>query len=101
MDEPRFGLQRRPFPPTPDTSLYYPATLHEAALAALGRGLAEEETFVLLTGEAGTGKTLLGFLLLERLGDNVTSAFITNCHLADRSALLQAILYDLGLQYDE
>jgi type II secretory pathway predicted ATPase ExeA len=101
MDEQRFGLKRRPFPPTPDTSLYYPATLHESALAALGRGLSDDESFVLLTGEAGAGKTLLGYLLLERMGENVSSAFITNCHFANRSALLQAILYDLGLPHDD
>jgi type II secretory pathway predicted ATPase ExeA len=53
-----------------------------------------------LTGEPGTGKTLLGYLLLERLGDNTASAFLTNSHFADRAALLQAILYDLGLPYD-
>ena len=70
-------------------------------MAALGRGLKENESFVLLTGEAGTGKTLLGYLLLERLGENVASAFITNCHCPNRSALLQAILYDLGLPYDD
>jgi type II secretory pathway predicted ATPase ExeA len=101
MYEECFGLNRRPFPPTPDTALYYPATAHESALAALGRGLAEDESFVLLTGEAGTGKTLIGYALLERLGDKIASAFLTNCHFADRSALLQAILYDLGLPYDE
>jgi type II secretory pathway predicted ATPase ExeA len=101
MDEQRFGLKRRPFPPTPDTGLYYPATLHESALAALGRGLSDDESFVLLTGDAGMGKTLIGYLLLERLGDDVLSAFLTNSHFADRSALLQAILYDLGLPYDD
>jgi general secretion pathway protein A len=101
MYEQRFGLKRRPFPPTPDTSFYYPSTVHESTLAALGRGLAEDESFVLMTGDAGTGKTLLGFLLLERLQDKVASAFLTNSHFADRSALLQAILYDLGLPYDE
>jgi general secretion pathway protein A len=100
MYEHRFGLKRRPFPPTPDTGFYYPSTLHESTLAALGRGLAEDETFVLLTGDAGTGKTLLGFLLLERLQDKVASAFLSNSHFADRAALLQAILYDLGLPYD-
>jgi type II secretory pathway predicted ATPase ExeA len=100
MYEERFGLQRRPFPPMPDTSLYYPATIHESALAALARGLAGDESFVLLTGDAGTGKTLLGYTLLERLGDKVDSAFLTNSHFADRAALLQAILYDLGLPYD-
>ena len=100
MEENRFGLTRRPFPPTPDTALYYPATLHEAALAALQRGISEDEGFVLLTGAPGSGKTLLGYLLLERLGEDCVSAFLTNSHFADRSALLQAILYDLGLPHD-
>jgi general secretion pathway protein A len=101
MDENRFGFKRRPFPPTPDTGLYYPATLHESALAALQRGIAEDEGLMLLTGVPGTGKTLLGYALLERLNDNVASAFLTNSHLPDRVSLLQAILYDLGLPYEE
>ena len=100
MEENRFGLKGRPFPPLPDTALYYPATLHEAALNQLQRGLADDEGIVLLTGAAGAGKTLLGYLLLERLGEEVTSAFLTNSHFADRTALLQAILFDLGLPYD-
>src|SRR5471032_2519554 len=100
MYEQHFGLKRRPFPPTPDTGLYYPSTLHESALTALGRGLADDESFVLLTGDAGTGKTLLGYTLIERLGETVASAFVSNSHCANRSALLQAILYDLGLPHD-
>lgn len=101
MYEQHFGLQRRPFPATPDSGLYYPASVHEAALTSLGRGLADDESFVLVTGDAGTGKTLLGYILLERMGENIDNAFLTNCHLAERAALLQAILYDLGLPYEE
>ena len=101
MDEQPYGLTCRPFPSTPDTGLYYPSTLHESALASLSRGLAQDESFVLLTGDAGTGKTLLGYALLERLEGKVASAFLTNSHFADRAALLQAILYDLGLPYEE
>ncbi|MBI2806302.1 MAG: AAA family ATPase [Planctomycetes bacterium] len=101
MELQRFGLKRRPFPPTPDTSLYYPSSLHEAALTALGRGLEDGESFVLLTGDAGLGKTLLAYALLERLGDQTASAFLTNSHFPDRSSLLQAILYDLGLPHDD
>ena len=101
MDLQRFGLARRPFPPTPDTGLYYPSSLHESALAALCRGLEEDEGFVLLTGDAGTGKTLLAYTLLERIGAKAVSAFLTNSHFADRSSLLQAILYDLGLPHDD
>lgn len=100
MDEKRFGFKRRPFPSTPDAGLYYPATLHESALAALTRGIAEDEGFVLLTGAPGAGKTLLGYVLLERLDERTASAFLTNSHFADRSALLQAILYDLALPHD-
>jgi type II secretory pathway predicted ATPase ExeA len=100
MYEERFGLTRRPFPPTPDTALYYPATVHETALAALTRGLAEDEGFVLLTGAPGSGKTLLGYILLERLDSKTATAFLSHSHFADRSALLQAILYDLGLPHE-
>lgn len=100
MDENRFGLKRRPFPSTPDTELYYPATLHETALTTLQRGIVDDEGFVLLTGAPGTGKTLLGYVLLERLGESAVTAFLTNSHYADRAALLQAILYDLGLPHE-
>jgi type II secretory pathway predicted ATPase ExeA len=101
MDVDRFGMTRRPFPPTPDTALYYPATAHEAALAALERGIREDEGILLLSGAPGSGKTLLGYLLLERRAEGTASAFLTNSHFASRSALLQAILYDLGLPYDD
>lgn len=101
MYETTFGLKRRPFPSTPDAGLYYPSTLHESALAALCRGLEEDESLVLLTGESGTGKTLLAYVLLERLADKAVSAFITNSHFADRASLLQAILYDLGLPHED
>ena len=37
MYELRFGLKRRPFPTTPDGSVYYPATGHEAILGRLQR----------------------------------------------------------------
>lgn len=100
MGENRYGWTRRPFPSTPDAALYYPASVHEAALAILNRGIAQDEGVILLCGEPGLGKTLLGYLLLERLGDGTCSAFLTNSHFADRAALLQAILYDLALPYE-
>jgi general secretion pathway protein A len=99
MYEKRFGLARRPFPATPDPDRYYPATGHEAALATLERSLADDEGMVLLSGAPGTGKTLLGQVILGRLAEGHASALLTNSHLADRSALFQAILYDLGLPY--
>jgi type II secretory pathway predicted ATPase ExeA len=99
MDVSRFGLRQRPFPASPDTACYYPATGHELALTRLLRGLADGAGVLVLTGEPGTGKTLLCHRLLERLGNNARSAFLTNSHFRDRVGLLQAILYDLQLPY--
>jgi general secretion pathway protein A len=99
MYEAHFGLRQRPFRTTPDSESYYPATTHEQALAQLTRALDDEHGLMLLTGEPGTGKTLLCHRLLARLGNEVTIVFLTNSHFRDRSGLLQAILYDLSLPY--
>jgi type II secretory pathway predicted ATPase ExeA len=100
MQEGRFGLRRRPFPATPDGASYYPATGHERALARLLRAVRDDEGLALLTGEPGTGKTLLCHCLLERLGPDAATAFLTNSHLPTRADLLQALLYDLGLPHE-
>lgn len=100
MVEAHFGLRQRPFPSTPDPGAYYPATTHEHALARLARGLADGEGLLLLTGAPGTGKTLLGHCLLERLGPDSHPLLLTNGHLRDRVGLFQAILFDLGLAYE-
>lgn len=100
MDLARFGLNRRPFPPTPDTALYYPATPHEQVLVPILKAIDGDEGLSLLIGEPGVGKSLLGQVLLERLGEKVESAFLPNGHFENRAALLQTLLYDLGLPYE-
>jgi type II secretory pathway predicted ATPase ExeA len=62
--------------------------------------LVDGEGLLLLTGAPGTGKTLLGQLLLERLGEDASAAFLTNTHFAGRAALFQALLFDLGLPHE-
>jgi type II secretory pathway predicted ATPase ExeA len=99
MDLTHFGLCHRPFRPTPDGAAYYPAGTHEAALAQLQQGIAGDEGLMLLTGEPGTGKTLVGQRLLERLPPDTAAVLIPNGHLRHRADLLQALLYDLGQPY--
>jgi len=100
MYETHFGLRQRPFRATPDGGCYYPSTAHEHALQRLLRAMTDGEGLVLLTGDPGTGKTLLCQCLLERLGPDVTSAFLTQGYFAGRPSLLQAILYDLSLPHE-
>jgi type II secretory pathway predicted ATPase ExeA len=101
MDLDYFGLRVRPFRTTPDTDAYYPATTHETALAELRRALADDEGLILLSGEPGTGKTLLAHRLLETVPPESRTAFLTHGSFRRRADLLRAILFDLGLPYRE
>jgi type II secretory pathway predicted ATPase ExeA len=100
MDLTYFGLQRRPFPAAPDSTCYYPATGHEHALARLRDALVDGEAMLLLSGDAGTGKTLLCHCLLERFYVGAAIAFLTNSHIGTRRDLIQAVLYDLGQPHE-
>jgi type II secretory pathway predicted ATPase ExeA len=100
MYQTHFGLRQRPFRPSPDLAAYYPAGGHEAALARLRQGLADDEGLLLLTGAPGLGKTLLCHVLLERLGDETTTALVTNGRVCGRAGLLQTLLYDLSLPHE-
>jgi type II secretory pathway predicted ATPase ExeA len=99
MYEAHFCLKRRPFGSTPNGDYYYPATNHERALSSIQAAIFDFEGITVLTGEPGTGKTLLCHRLLERLGPEVQNAFLANSHLPNRTALLQSFLFDLSLPY--
>jgi type II secretory pathway predicted ATPase ExeA len=101
MDFAHFGLRARPFRSMPDVDAYYPATTHEIALADLRRALADGESLMLLQGDPGTGKTLLAHLLMQSVPEGSRTVFLTHGSFRRRADLLRAILYDLGLPYQE
>jgi general secretion pathway protein A len=74
-----YGLRGLPFELTPDSSLFYPSQIHRGALAYLTYGLRKSEGFVLITGDVGTGKTLLVDYLLSIIDGNryLTSKILT------------------------
>jgi type II secretory pathway predicted ATPase ExeA len=96
MYEKRFGLNRRPFASTVDAAVCFPAAGQEHAYRVLIDAINDNEGVLLLTGQAGTGKTLLVHRLLEQLEARRTILWLTNAHLADVPAFYQALLYDLG-----
>jgi general secretion pathway protein A len=92
-----YNLQRNPFEITPDPSFLFPTQRHNEALAALYYGVRRRKGFVVLTGEVGTGKTLLVRCLLQVLkGSDVAYAYIFNSRLSPFD-FLQYTAGDLGL----
>jgi general secretion pathway protein A len=71
-----FGLHENPFALPPDPGYLYLGRAHQEALAHLRYGIEQGGGFVQLTGEVGTGKTLLVRSTVERLPDNVDVALI-------------------------
>lgn len=93
-----YQLKRNPFEITPDPSFLFPTRKHNEALAALYYGVRRRKGFVVLTGEVGTGKTLLLRCLLQLLKDSndVKYAYVFNGRLSPLE-FLQYVAGDLGL----
>jgi general secretion pathway protein A len=93
-----FNLKRNPFEITPDPSFLFATRRHNEALAALYYGVRRRKGFVVLTGEVGTGKTLLLRCLLQLLkeSNDVKYAYVFNGRLSPLE-FLQYVAGDLGL----
>ncbi len=91
-----FGFREAPFGVTPDPRFFYLGNPHEQALSSLCYGIEQRQGFVMVTGEVGTGKTLLCRALLDRLGEKTSTALILNpCF--EPLELLRAIVADFGI----
>lgn len=96
-----FQLQRSPFEISPDPDFVYPTARHNEALAALYYTILAHKGFVAITGEVGTGKTLLVRCLLENLQEHrVQFAYVFNPLLAPLE-FLRYLVGDLGLAGNE
>lgn len=83
-----FQLERLPFNNTPDPRFFFNTPDHEEALASLLYAAEQRKGFVLVTGEVGSGKTLLSRMLIGKLGSSVRTAVINNTRLSGRELLL-------------
>lgn len=92
-----YQLQQNPFEIAPDPSFLFATKKHNEALAALYYGVKRRKGFVVLTGEVGTGKTLLVRCLLQVLGrTGVAYAYVFNPRMGPME-FLQYIAGDLRL----
>jgi general secretion pathway protein A len=92
-----YNLQRNPFEITPDPTFLFPTTRHNEALASLYYGVTAHRGFVVLTGEVGTGKTLILRSLLGLVQRrDVAFALIFNPSLSPLE-FMRYIARDFGL----
>jgi general secretion pathway protein A len=92
-----FGLRKDPFHLTPDPEFLYLTAQHREALAGLTYAILGRKGFVVLTGDAGTGKTTLLTRVLEHLPvSRIQSSVIVNPTLTP-AEFLEAALMDFGL----
>lgn len=92
-----FGLQCRPFELTPDSRFLFPSSQHARAIANIRFALLNNDSFVIITGEIGVGKTTVLNKVLSELGRESTIARLTHTTLTPIE-LLQALLSEFGLR---
>lgn len=83
-----FGLRELPFGITPDTSYFFGSPHSQEALNTLLVAARNGEGFIKITGEVGTGKTLLCRKFMATLGDGFVTAYIPNPYLEPRTLML-------------
>lgn len=94
-----FGMREPPFRITPHTDFFFTGANRGPTLDALIYAITQDEGIVKVTGEVGSGKTMLCRMLLERLPANVETLYLANPSLS-RQEILGAIADELGIPTD-
>ena len=97
-----YNLSRNPFDLTPDPTCFVPTVRHNEALAALYYGIRRHKGVVVVTGEVGTGKTLMLRCLLQLFKESseIAYAYLFNCRLTPHE-FLHYTAADFGLRVEE
>jgi type II secretory pathway predicted ATPase ExeA len=91
-----FGLNEPPFRITPHTDFFFGGANRGATLEALLYAITNDEGIVKVSGEVGSGKTMLCRVLMERLPGHVDTILLSNPSLA-REEILYAIADELKM----
>jgi type II secretory pathway predicted ATPase ExeA len=89
-----FGLREAPFRITPHTEFFFAGANRGATLEALIYAITHDEGIVKVSGEVGSGKTMLCRMLLEKLPKSVETVYLANPSLS-RHEILHAIAEEL------
>jgi len=90
-----YDFSRNPFEPAPNPSFLCFTSTHSAALASLYSGIFRNEGLLLLTGEAGTGKSLVAACLMEILKcGHIAAEYVLGRHLSPCETLTSVGEFD-------
>ena len=101
MVESFFGLASRPFCVAPNSESYVPIACCQEAIETSVRCVVRGEGPSTIIAGAGLGKTICAMKIAQRLRDRMQVVLLSSSQLCTRRALLQSILYHLGLPYRE
>ncbi|MFA6920856.1 MAG: AAA family ATPase [Gallionella sp.] len=91
-----FGLSSPPFSITPDPGFFFAGGDRGVFIDALLHAALQAEGIVLVVGEVGSGKTLMGRMLLAKLPDHVDTVYLPNPAFS-RDEIIDVIARDLGI----
>jgi MSHA biogenesis protein MshM len=91
-----FGLTHAPFKITPDTEVFFEGGNRGAILEALIYAITHGEGIIKVTGEVGSGKTMLCRVLQTRLPSNVETVYLANPSVSPEE-ILHAIAFEMQL----
>jgi len=94
-----FGLNEPPFKITPVTDFFFPGANRAEILDALLYAITDSEGIIKVTGEVGSGKTMLCRMLLERSPEKIEAVYLANPSLS-REEMLYAIADELNLDLE-
>lgn len=94
-----FGLREAPFNSTSDPRFFFPSPQHEEALACLVYSVQERKGLVVVTGDVGSGKSLVTHMLVHRLGNTAETAVLSTSHLGG-TEMLQGICREFQIPID-
>jgi MSHA biogenesis protein MshM len=90
-----FGLRETPFRITPHADFFFGGANRSALLDALVYALGREEGLVKVSGEVGTGKTMLARVLIDHLPPHLRAIYLAD-PLMNRGELLAVLADELG-----
>jgi general secretion pathway protein A len=99
MYESFYGFKKRPFELIPDPDFLYRSDKHKAALTHLEYGILDRAGFIVITGEIGTGKTVLIRYMLRSFKTDMPVAYLSQT-LLDPEEFLKRLCQEFSLPCD-